>query len=276
MPSLVRPLVSSLKKSLKGVALDELSALITSLFSAGEQGAFYIPRVVNGTQALFQDAAGTVAVTADGDPVGRMLDQSGNGNHAIQTVSGSRPIYRTDGTLHWLAFDGVDDLLSGDAFIWAMALTTGVSVSAGMEAPAQSDRRLIAEGSSTNDQPVYCPLQSYAIVASELTVFARDNVRVNLIDQADMAGGVAFNGSAHVITHKNFANVATNLIEGVQVASFAYSPSTITVDSFSIGALLRAVGDAFYEGRFFGCVISEASNTADQDSYLASLAGVTL
>jgi len=51
-------------------------------------------------------------VTADGDPVGRMLDQSGNGNHAIQTVSGSRPVYRTDGTLHWLEFDGVDDFMT--------------------------------------------------------------------------------------------------------------------------------------------------------------------
>ena len=82
------------------------------LFLQGEQGAFYIPRpVVNGTQALFQDAAGTVSVTADGDPVGKMLDQSGNGNHASQAASGKRPIYRTDGTLHWLQFDGVDDFL---------------------------------------------------------------------------------------------------------------------------------------------------------------------
>ena len=57
--------------------LDSLSNLITSLFSAGEQGAFYIPRpVVNGVQSLFQDAAGTTPVTADGDPVGLMLDQS--------------------------------------------------------------------------------------------------------------------------------------------------------------------------------------------------------
>jgi len=92
--------------------LDSLSNLITSLFGANEQGAFYIPRpTVNGAQALFQDAAGTVPVTADGDPVGRMLDRSGNGNHATQTVSGRRPVYKTDGTLHWLQGDGVDDNL---------------------------------------------------------------------------------------------------------------------------------------------------------------------
>ena len=96
--------------------LDSLSNLITSLFSAGEQGAFYIPQpIVNGTQSLFQDAAGTVPVAADGDPVGRMLDQSGNGNHATQAVSGARPVYRTDGTLHWLVFNGTNTSMSFNA-----------------------------------------------------------------------------------------------------------------------------------------------------------------
>jgi len=71
-----------------------LAALITQLFSAGEQGAIYVPRpIVLGAQALFQDAAGTVPVTADGDPVGLMLDKSGNGNHATQEVSSSRTLY---------------------------------------------------------------------------------------------------------------------------------------------------------------------------------------
>jgi hypothetical protein len=92
------------------VALDELSALITSLFSAGEQGAFYIPRpVVNGTQALFQDAAGTVAVTADGDPDGLMIDQSPNSINASQSTSAAKPTYNTSPDR--LSLDKVDDAL---------------------------------------------------------------------------------------------------------------------------------------------------------------------
>ena len=82
------------------------------LFLQGEQGAWYLIR----PELLFQDAAGTVPVTADGDPVGLMLDQSGNGNHAIQTVSGSRPVYRTDGVLHWLEFDGVNDSIISNTY----------------------------------------------------------------------------------------------------------------------------------------------------------------
>lgn len=45
------------------------------LFRNGQQGAIYIPRPqLLGQQVLFQDNAGTTPVTADGDPVGLMLD----------------------------------------------------------------------------------------------------------------------------------------------------------------------------------------------------------
>ena len=33
------------------------------------------------------------------------------GNHATQDTTASKPLYRTDGTLHWLEFDGVDDFM---------------------------------------------------------------------------------------------------------------------------------------------------------------------
>jgi hypothetical protein len=79
-----------------------------ALFLQGEQGAWYDPSDLT---TLYQDSAGTTPVTADGDPVGLMLDKSGNGNHASQSVASARPIYRTDGTLRWLKFDGVDDRL---------------------------------------------------------------------------------------------------------------------------------------------------------------------
>jgi hypothetical protein len=86
---------------------DPLAALIRQLFSAGEQGAFYIPRpIVNGAQALFQDAAGTVAVTAGGDPVGKMMDQSPNSNNASQSVSADRPVYELGSVRESLAFNG--------------------------------------------------------------------------------------------------------------------------------------------------------------------------
>lgn len=42
---------------------------------------------------LFQDAAGTIPVTADADPVGQWSDKSGNGLHVTQSTAVNRPAY---------------------------------------------------------------------------------------------------------------------------------------------------------------------------------------
>jgi len=78
------------------------------LFRGAASGVWFDPSDLS---TLFQDVAGTVPVEADGDPVALMLDKSGNGNHAAQPVVAARPTWRSDGTLSWLEFDGVDDRL---------------------------------------------------------------------------------------------------------------------------------------------------------------------
>jgi hypothetical protein len=60
-----------------------------NLFSAGEQGVWYDP---SDFSTMFQDSAGTTPVTAVEQPVGRILDKSGRGNHASQATSASRPV----------------------------------------------------------------------------------------------------------------------------------------------------------------------------------------
>jgi hypothetical protein len=60
---------------------------------------------------LFQDAAMTTPVTANNDPVGAILDKSGNSRHLTQSTAGSRPLYKTSGGLHWLETDGSDDYI---------------------------------------------------------------------------------------------------------------------------------------------------------------------
>lgn len=53
-----------------------------------DNGAWFDPEDLS---TMFQDAAGTTPVTALEQPVGRWLDKSGNGNHAIQSITASRP-----------------------------------------------------------------------------------------------------------------------------------------------------------------------------------------
>lgn len=59
------------------------------IFSAGEQGAWFDPSDLS---TLFQDSAGTTPVTAVEQPVGKILDKSGRGNHASQPTSAARPV----------------------------------------------------------------------------------------------------------------------------------------------------------------------------------------
>lgn len=80
-----------------------------SLYRGGERGAFLD---YSDLSTLFQDAAGSTPVTADGDPVGRVEDKSGNGTHATQSVAADRPLYKTAAGLHWLENDGAGDGLA--------------------------------------------------------------------------------------------------------------------------------------------------------------------
>lgn len=79
-----------------------------SLFAAGAVGAWYDPSDLT---TLFQDAAGTIPVTAAGQPVRRMNDKSGNGFHAIAPSDAARPILGQSGADYYLDPDGVNDYL---------------------------------------------------------------------------------------------------------------------------------------------------------------------
>jgi hypothetical protein len=80
----------------------------TSLFSSNT-GGWWDP---SDHSTTWQDVAGTTPATAAGDPVARIDDKSGNGNHLLQATSGNRPILRTSSGLWYLEFDGVNDSLA--------------------------------------------------------------------------------------------------------------------------------------------------------------------
>lgn len=76
-------------------------------FADSEDGALYDP---SDLATLWQDTAGTIPVTTDGDLVARMDDLSGNNHHLIQPTSSRRPIYKTLDGVSWLHFAGNDVL----------------------------------------------------------------------------------------------------------------------------------------------------------------------
>ncbi|MBP9803911.1 MAG: hypothetical protein KBE22_03250 [Candidatus Accumulibacter sp.] len=119
-------------------------AVIEALFASGEQGAWYDPSDLS---TMFQDSAGTTPVTADGQPVGLILDKSGRGNHASQATAAKRPLYKTSGGLHWLQFDGVDDALATASIDFTS--TDKMSVFSGSNRTSSTGDSILVELSST-------------------------------------------------------------------------------------------------------------------------------
>lgn len=77
------------------------------LFAASEKGWWYDP---GDLASLFQDIAGTIAVTAVGQPVGRMRDKSGNANHLVAISDAARGVLQQAANgFYYIYCDGVDD-----------------------------------------------------------------------------------------------------------------------------------------------------------------------
>ena len=68
---------------------DNTASIIAGLFAQGQQG-FRLP--FTNFDSLSQDSAGTLPYTALQQPVGRVLDRSGRGNHASQVTSTARGV----------------------------------------------------------------------------------------------------------------------------------------------------------------------------------------
>lgn len=79
------------------------------LFANGEQGIAFEPYDLS---TLFQATDGTTPVTADGDLVGYLSDNSGNANHAVAAGATNRPRYKAGAGLAWLLSDAIDDALT--------------------------------------------------------------------------------------------------------------------------------------------------------------------
>lgn len=100
----VASVAGSTNKISSEISVSTVTNPVLSLFTNNEKGLWLD---FSDMSQMYQDSAGTVSVTAVSQPVGKVLDKSGNSNHAAQTASSRRPVFQTDGAF----FDGVDDFL---------------------------------------------------------------------------------------------------------------------------------------------------------------------
>ena len=249
----------------------DVDPILAYFQSTGADGAYYTPW---DKSTLFQDEAGTIPVVNDGDPVGLMLDVSGNNKHFKQAISASRPQYRTDGIYHWLEFDGVDDYL-----------TTGVQ--APIVSPTEGITVVLATRRTSINNPI--GLNQYeAVIGGRLF-----GMNVGSIDLPDYRGFI-FNGQSFsnfvslltpvgvnmIITIRNsgIGTVTTASIDGViDQTQFAVTEQDWTDQDVLLGSYRNII---YAKGRFYGLArVRTALSTSDVVSFeqqLASKTGVTL
>lgn len=121
-------------------------SVIRSLFNTCTQGCWYDP---SDFSTMFQDAAGTVPVTAAGQPVGKILDKSGKGNHLTQAVEANRPTLVVDTLGYYrLSYDGVNDLESATIDFSA---SDKLTIAATFKTAVASDYSVMSFGSVTTE-----------------------------------------------------------------------------------------------------------------------------
>lgn len=240
-------------------------AEILAVFSGDKQGVWYDP---SDKSTLFQDAEGTIPVTANGDPVGKMLDKSGNGNHAVQRLSTARPIYKTDGLLHWIDSDGTDDNLYVPNFKLQIYSTLSIA--------AQSNTGLkffIEHGADTNYYNGF-----FVLGGINSTLKKRSNITTTVdATNASWFGDVAaiatfiYDGTPTIL--RNGINVPYvhdgNIVTGIN--------DLLIVDTLNINS--RSGIGLYQKNKIYGILMFDGlagSNRGKIEAYLANKAGVTL
>jgi hypothetical protein len=223
------------------------------LFFNGEQGAWYDPK----PEYLYQDAAGTTAVTAGGDPVGNNDDRSPNDNDATQSVSAARPLYQTDGSLHWLAFDGVDDRLGPVNYASPVAQPCTLAVA--MNRKNTSSAVIIVTGISSSNRH-----QISLNANSRLSAYSGNG---------GIESGASLPVGKHIITVKFDGANSELRLDGAVIA-------TGDLGTGSSGGLTLSSaweGSASIAQDVFGLVhVEGVDNIDDIEGYLANLAGIAL
>jgi hypothetical protein len=248
-------------------------------FTPGDFGADLILWLeADDLTTLWQEIAGSTQVSADGQTVGKWDDKSGDGFHLTAAADDTtRPTYNTAGGLHWVTFDGTNDVLRRTAALFAMSgAYTAVFAIRGN--PGGNDV-MFGQSNSASDNTIH-HWRAGGAATTTMSESFRNDAGGNL-SSAGITVANAFNDTDRVIgiTYNNGA-VATYL-DGVADDTLSYTPSGVyTFDRTALGARVRTTTSEWWVGRVYCCVVVNrvlnSTELADLTTYVAAKAGLTL
>jgi lysophospholipase L1-like esterase len=244
-----------------------------NLFASGQKGGWYDPSDLS---TMFQDTAGTTPVTADGQSVARINDKSGNGINLFQPTAGTRPIYKTDGTLRWLEFTTTAKHLISAANM-PMSATNALAMVAGVNKISDAATAIFCElgPTVTTTDGSYAMLAPGSAATANYGVRNRGTATVIVTSPASYAAG-----TTNVLTGIGNLSVVetTARVNGSATTSgAALSGTTYTDQLFHLGA--RA-GDALpFNGKVYGMIVGGAAYSAQTiyaaEQWMAAKSGIT-
>jgi len=237
--------------------------------------AWYDP---SDSTTLFTDA-GTTAVTADGDVIGRINDKSGNTRHWNQTSGSLKPLWKTSGGLSWIELDGVDDILAAAS---VATLAPPLTIVAAMRYPAGANTvssQLVSLDVSLTNYFAAAVRQDNA-VARALTRGA--SATPSAVVLATATGAAASYPAATAAVHlaeltTTDVNVAIN---GTQVGTATHTwganvGTSGTLESGGAGAAALNFAARYYGVLFFTRLLTAGEKTS-LTTWLGTKAGLSL
>ena len=212
------------------------------LFAGGKIGMWLDPSDMS---SMFQDSAGTIPVTAVGQPVGLMLDKSGNGFHASQSVLARRPELQLVDGLYRVKGDGVDDVLEFSEGVFGdesasihivFSMQSDMTGFVNLYAPRDSGFYMNFNASSS-----YSPRFSVSTSAGALQIF----------DNPPFLAGSRYLSSQSYDTSRGSMGVCRD----ASVYGFTKTTAGTKLAAMSIyGILGQAYGGYHFDGSFYGFI----------------------
>lgn len=236
---------------------------------------------VSDLTSLFVERVGPTTQPAVGDPVGTMLDLSGNARHAVAGSDAARPILRQDGGgRYYLEFDGTDDYMD-----LAAALNLFQNSNAGTMSVSAAPRSTISATETMWFWTTGSGATRALIQHSSAALPVAAGRRLDADSSQNVTGTTAAVANSPKVIWGEFdwANAAArmyvnNVLEGNNT-SFQTAGSTSNTTS-TICRLGSAGGTGFSDMNFYGGVarafIWSAANRTTVARYLGQLAGLTL
>ena len=262
---ITRPITSRIASAIAGARVGGGAWSPLTLFSGSEEGGYYDPSDLS---TLWQDAAGTVPVTTDGQTVNRIDDLSGNGLHLRSDTAGgvgSGVVYKGAGYLE--ATNDINDNeirlgsgSSGSYIAMAVPMTIFCGVRGSTSGGAGSYEVIAVRGSDSSPSTNMMRMARRGDVSrSDMRI--RGSAAVPSVAQITAVGSTNdMPSSSNLTIRAEFTSEAMEgYVGGVLGPSASHSWTTQSVTGSQV--VLGAMGD---EARFYGGVVINRLLTASE------------